>query len=97
VKRLVYQAEAEADVRAAFDWYERQREGLGEEFLGELSRAEHAARSNPLASRVIRRDARRITLHRFPYQLIYRLMDDVVVVIACFHGRRSPKRLERRD
>lgn len=97
MKRLIYQPEAEADVRAAFDWYEHQREGLGEEFLGELGRVEETARSNPLAFRIIRRDARRIMLHRFPYQLIFRLMGDVIVVVACFHGRRSPKRLERRE
>lgn len=28
-----------------------------------------------------------------PYQLIYRVTDDVVVFLACFHGRRSPRRL----
>jgi len=96
VKSLVYRPEAVADVRAAFDWYERQREGLGNEFLSELARAEEMVRSNPLSHRVIRRDARRVMLRRFPYQFIYRLVADVVVVVACFHGRRSPKRLQRR-
>jgi len=96
VKRLVYRPEAAADVRAAFEWYERQREGLGGEFLAALARAEDKARANPLSFQVIRRDARRIMLRRFPYQLIYRVVADVIVVVACFHGRRSPKRLERR-
>ena len=40
MKRLVYQPAAVADVRAAFEWYERQREGLGDEFLAALARAE---------------------------------------------------------
>jgi hypothetical protein len=30
---LVYRREAVGDVQAAFDWYERQRTGLGAEFL----------------------------------------------------------------
>ena len=96
MKRLVYRPEAAVDVRAAFDWYERQREGLGEQFLGELANAESAARANPLSFRVLRRDARRVMLRRFPYQLIYRVVEDVIVVVACFHGRRSPRRLDRR-
>ena len=96
MKRLVYRPEAEADVRVAFDWYEHQREGLGSEFLGELTKAEDEARANPLAFSLLRRDARRLSLRRFPYQLIYRVVDDVVVVLACFHGRRSPRRLETR-
>jgi plasmid stabilization system protein ParE len=96
VKPLVYRREAVGDVRAAFDWYERQRAGLGDEFLAALSRAEDTVRANPLAFRVIRRDARRVMLRRFPYQIIYRVVSDVVVVVACFHGRRSPKRRESR-
>ena len=96
MKRFVYRPEAAADVRAAFEWYERQREGLGDEFLAALARAEHMVQANPLSYRVIRRDARRVMLRRFPYQLIYRVVADVVVVVACFHGRRSPRRLQRR-
>jgi plasmid stabilization system protein ParE len=96
VRRLVYRPEAAADVRAAYSWYERQRAGLGEAFLGALARAEETALANPLAYRVIRRDARRIMLRRFPYQFIFRVVSDVVVVVACFHGRRSPKRWESR-
>ena len=41
MKRLVYRPEAVADVRAAFEWYERQREGLGDQFLAELAKAGH--------------------------------------------------------
>ena len=97
MKQLVYQPAAVADVRASFDWHERQRKGLGDEFLAALARAEDVARANPFAYRVIRRDARRVMLRRFPYQLIFRVVADAIVVVACFHGRRSPKRLESRD
>jgi plasmid stabilization system protein ParE len=96
VKPLIYRPEAAADVRAAFEWYEDQREGLGEEFLVELARAETKARTNPFSFRILHRDARRILLRRFPYQLFFRMVSDVVVVVACFHGRRSTKRLEKR-
>jgi toxin ParE1/3/4 len=96
VKRLVYRPEAADDVRTAFDWYRRQREALADEFLLELTKAEDTARANPLAFRTVRRDSRRVMLRRFPYQLIYRLVDDVVVVVACFPGRRSSQRLKAR-
>ena len=55
--RLVYRPEAEAYVRAAFRWYEHQREGLGAEFLDELAKAEDKVRATPLAFRILRRDA----------------------------------------
>jgi plasmid stabilization system protein ParE len=93
---LIYQPEADADVARAFDWYERQRTGLGSELLDELTAAEGLVLENPLAFRTVRRDVRRILLRRFPYQLLYRIDDDVIVVVACFHGRRSPVRLLKR-
>lgn len=96
MKKLVYRPEAEADVRSAFEWYERQREGLGADFIEALRQAEDRVQRSPFAFRTVRRDARRLLLRRFPYQLIYRVVDEVVVVVACFHGRRAPRRLERR-
>ena len=96
MKKVVYRPMAEKDVGEAFIWYEQQRVGLGRQFLDELSRAENSIAMTPLAYQIIKRDARRCMLHRFPYQLIYRLLDDQVVVLACFHGRRSPKRSSSR-
>ncbi len=95
MKNLIYRPEAAADVESAFAWYERQRTGLGDEFLDELRSAERVVRASPEAFRVIRKDTRRYLFHRFPYQLLYRVVDDKVVVVACFHARRSPRRIEK--
>jgi len=88
---LLYRPEAADEVEGAYAWYERQREGLGDEFLTELRRSERRVQESPNTYPVIHRDTRRFLLHRFPYQLLYRIVDDTVVVVACFHGRRSPK------
>ena len=39
---------------------------------------------------MVQRDIRRQLLKRFPYGLFYRLIHDQVVVVACFHAKRSP-------
>jgi len=96
VKKIVYRPMAETDAGEAFSWYEQQRVGLGREFLDELRRAENSIAMMPLAYQIVKREARRCMLHRFPYQLIYRLVGEQVVVLACFHGRRSPKRSDSR-
>jgi hypothetical protein len=46
--KVVY--EADADVERAFDWYERQRIGLGSQLLDELAAAEGLVLENPLAA-----------------------------------------------
>jgi plasmid stabilization system protein ParE len=97
VKFLVYRAEAGLDVAEAHDWYEQQRKGLGADFLLEINAAENAIQSMPFAYRVYRRDTRRFLVHRFPYQLLYRVLDDAIVIVACFHLRRSPRRLQSRE
>jgi hypothetical protein len=35
--RLIVRPDAEADIAAGYDWYEEQREGLGREFVAEVS------------------------------------------------------------
>jgi plasmid stabilization system protein ParE len=87
--RLLYRRDAAADVAAAHAWYEAQRQGLGDEFLESLRHAEEAVLASPCTYRVIHRDTRRFLLRRFPYQLLYRVADEIVVVVACFHVRRS--------
>ena len=41
---------------------------------------------------VVYRLTRRVSLRRFPYSLFYRIIDDQVIVVACMHGRRHPRR-----
>jgi plasmid stabilization system protein ParE len=94
---LVYRPEAVADIEEACTWYERQRAGLGLEFMRALQAAEDAMRTTPLASAVHRRGTRRCLLRRFPYQLFYRVLGETIVVVACFHVRRSPRHLRERS
>jgi len=96
VKEVIYRPEAVADVEEACAWYERQRVGLGAEFLASLEAAEDAVRATPLAYQLHRRDTRRYRLRRFPYQLFYRVLGEDIVIVACFHVRRSPHRLRTR-
>ena len=87
---------AAADIEAAFLWYERQRAGLGEEFLAAVRSAMDDITAHPARYPVIHRESRRVLLHRFPYQLFYRVYDEAIVVVACMHGRRNPIRWRSR-
>jgi len=46
----------------------------------------------PEAYAVIQRSTRRVLLPRFPYGLYYRVLEQNVVVVACIHGKRHPRR-----
>ena len=87
---------AAADVDEAFLWYERQRVGLGNEFLAAVQSALGDVVAHPTKYPVILRDTRRVLVRRFPYGIFYRLYGEAVVVVACMHGRRDPRRWRSR-
>lgn len=47
--------------------------------------------AHPESAPLVQRDIRRRLLRRFPYGLFYRLIQGQVVVVACFHAKRSPR------
>lgn len=96
MNRVLLRVAAARDIEEAFLWYESQRRGLGEEFLSAVQAAVDGIAGNPRAFAVIHRDTRRALLRRFPYGVFYRVLDSVVVVVACFHAKRHPRRWRSR-
>ena len=94
--RLLVRPDAAADIDEAFQWYQQQRQGLGEEFLAALRSTLTVILAHADLYPVIRRDTRRALLRRFPYGVFYRVYPDVIVVVACMHARRDPKRWRSR-
>ena len=94
--RFIVRPAAAADIDEAFLWYEGQRAGLGAEFLSAAQALIDAIAENPLKHPVVGRNTRRALLRRFPYAIYYRVYDEIVVVVACMHGRRDPRRWQTR-
>lgn len=92
----IFRPAAAADIERAYRWYEDERVGLGEEFLEEVSVTVNAVLTQPRAFPVLHRDTRRALVRRFPFGLFYRIIDDTVVFVACFHARRDPSGWKRR-
>jgi plasmid stabilization system protein ParE len=50
----------------------------------------------PLRFPVVYRDRRRAGVRRFPYGLFFQIEAERILLIACFHGKRNPRRWQRR-
>ena len=97
MKRVVVRPEAAADIEDAFQWYESQQPGLGEQFLAALRSMQELLLDHPESFPVLHRDTRRALIpQRFPYGLFYRIYGDTIVVVACMHAKRDPRRWQRR-
>lgn len=97
MKQAVVRPAAAADIEHAFLWYERQRKGLGGEFLDALRATMDLVLVHPEAFPVLHRGARRaLVRQRFPYGLYFRVEGEVVVLVACLHAKRHPRRWRSR-
>jgi len=97
VKQVVVRPAAAADIEDAYQWYESQRPGLGEELLAALRSTRDLVLQHPEAFPVLHRDTRRALIpQRFPYGLFYRIYGDTIVIVACMHAKRDPRRWQHR-
>ncbi|HUT58454.1 MAG TPA: type II toxin-antitoxin system RelE/ParE family toxin [Phycisphaerae bacterium] len=94
--RLTVQPEAEAELADAFRWYERQREGLGREFLTSIEACLASILRAPESYSAVHKHVRRAVIRRFPYSVLYVIEERAVVIVAVFHASRDPKRRRER-
>ena len=94
--RLVSDPQADIDIEAAFEWYERERPGLGLDFLDELRAAYGRIVDGPLKYPQLRSNIRRALLKRFPYAVFFAVEDEIIVVLAVLHTSRDPAEWQRR-
>ena len=82
---------AQAELREAIAYYNRQREGLGYEFAAEVKRALQRIIQFPDAWTPLSRRTRRCRLKRFPYGLIYQTRQETILIVAVMHLHRHPE------
>jgi plasmid stabilization system protein ParE len=88
---VVLRLEARLEFAEAFDWYERQRPGLGRDLAACVEQAFIRIAQTPELGERVFRHVRRVVVHRFPYSVYYTVEPERIVVIAVFHGRRDPR------
>ena len=86
----------EADVEAAFNWYEREEPGLGFEFLEELRAAYQRILDSPLGYQDLRQGIRRALTRRFPYAVYFSIEENIIVIVAVLSTARDPEEWQRR-
>jgi len=81
---------AEEEMTEAALFYEAVSSRLGTDFLDDVQRAINRLCDYPQAGEVITSGFRRTLLHQFPFNLIYAIEQNVIVIIAVAHQSRRP-------
>ena len=87
---------ARAELIEAQDWYETQAPGLGRRFRAEIEVVVQRMADNPRQFPVVFKTLRRARAKKFPYALFFLIEPDALLVIACFHASRDPRRWQKR-
>jgi plasmid stabilization system protein ParE len=94
--RLCYTDRAKDDIDLAFEWYEKQRRGLGFEFLDCLETAIKGISQRPEMYQKRYLDFRGCVIRRFPFSVFYTVEGKEVVVHSVFDNRQDPQKRPQR-
>jgi len=90
--KLRYTDRAKSDVELALEWYEKQRHGLGFEFLDCIETALKEILTFPEMYQLCYSNFRRNVIRRFPFSIFYTIEDNEIVIHAVFDNRQNPKK-----
>ncbi len=82
--------EAEGDLAQAYQWYEKQVDGLGSEFLLCVDACIRSIARSPKIHQKVHKNIRRALVRRFPYGIFFIEESGHINVLAVFHARRDP-------
>ncbi len=86
--RLLDIAQIEFD--EAIEYYNSASVGLGDSFLLEVLNAIERIEHFPPAWHLFSKNTRRCQLHRFPYGIIYQILDTEILIVAIANLHRKP-------
>ena len=89
--RIEYHPALETELAEVRDYYTERSDGLGDEFVDEFERTVLRIASMPQRWMVVRDDIRRALMKRFPYVILFRLLDEPAMRITVVkHEKRHP-------
>ncbi len=96
MKTFVFLSTARKELQDAAQYYNQQIEGLGEDFVDEVHRLAERIAEVPEAAPIVRGEVRIARVQRFPYNVLYRVDGDRVMILLIVHKRRDPESWKHR-
>jgi len=88
--KLQFHPDIASEVKASYNWYQEQADGLGDDFIAELESAFDTIVELPETWPKFQKGFRRYLFARFPFSVIYKNTTDSIYVVAVMHNSRKP-------
>lgn len=90
MKRARFVAAARREFLAQVVYYNKEQPGLGTRFTEAVEQAAARALAFPFAGSIATENTRRVFLKGFPFAIVYRPMEEGIIVFALAHRSRRP-------
>ena len=81
---------AEQEFYDSQDYYEEQQTNLGDKFKSEVYNTLKRIRKFPNMFVKVNKDIRKCIINKFPFNILYSIEDDSILIIAIAHHHRNP-------
>jgi hypothetical protein len=90
VKEAIFHPEAREEMSESFYFYEARLDGLGLRFLSAVEQTVQRISAHPDAGAPFTGELRKRIVPGFPYNIIYRVWEDYIYLVAVAHHSRRP-------
>ena len=93
--RIEITEDAEQEITEAYLFYDSAQPGIGNLFLNYLEKTFNSISANPNGYKKIATNSRQAIVQKFPFVVIFELIDQQIIILAVFHTSRKPKIISR--
>ena len=90
MREAIFHPEARAEVKESVEFYETRLNGLGLRFLAAVEGTVERISASPEAGSPLAGKFRKRIVSGFPYNIIYRVWEDYIYLVAVSHHHRRP-------
>lgn len=87
---LEIKIEAIAEIEDAYYWYEERQPKLGVKFQKQLDRSIKSIFKAPNGFKLVYKNQRQIPVDKFPFVIVYEVLEAKIVIFSVFHTSRNP-------
>ena len=87
---------AENDLNIALNYYYEISPKLEKRFLSHIDKQFNNILKSPKTYQYETKTSQKVIMNKFPYIIIYEQFEDIIMVLAIFHMKQNPEKLNKR-